>query len=111
MTQRRIIVRMEAETVKRSDDALLFHTGWIFSADAGRKRHALQVVRLEGTKDGDVFTRPAGALWAKTPVGHGCVTTRIAPLLATSSSQAGHRAKALRRVRVVQRSRGRDQVV
>ena len=49
-----------------------------FAAEESRQRHLLKTVRIDGTQDGEVFSRPGGALWAKTPAGHGEIGSQLA---------------------------------
>jgi len=49
-----------------------------FAADESRQRHLLKTVRIDGTQDGEVFSRPGSALWATTPAGHGEIGSQLA---------------------------------
>ncbi len=49
-----------------------------FVADKSQQRHLLKTVRVDGTQDGEVFSRRGGALWAKTPAGHGEIGSQLA---------------------------------
>ncbi len=49
-----------------------------FVADKSSRRHLLKTVRIDGTQDGEVFVRSGGALWAKTPAGHGEIGSHLA---------------------------------
>ncbi len=50
----------------------------LFVANEKDQRHLLKTIRLDGTQDSEIFSRPGNAMWATSPAGHGEIGTHLA---------------------------------
>ena len=49
-----------------------------FVTDGNTPRHLLKTIKVDGTQDTEVFSRPGGAMWATSPAGHGEIGEHLA---------------------------------
>lgn len=61
-----------------SEGRIAYLEDHFFVSDEKQRRHLLKTIRLDGTQDTELFSRPGDAMWAKSPAGKGEVGANLA---------------------------------
>jgi len=59
------------------DGRIAYVEDHFFVANETKRRHLLKTVRIDGTCDTEIFSRPGSAMWATTPAGQGEIGTHV----------------------------------
>jgi hypothetical protein len=61
-----------------ADGRIAYIEDHYFVADERNQRHLLKTIKIDGTQDAELFTRPGDAMWAKSGIGTGRIGHHLA---------------------------------
>ena len=60
-----------------SEGRIAYIEDYFFVPDEKDRKHLLKTIKLDGTADAEIFSRPGDAMWALSAAGHGAIGTYL----------------------------------